>query len=349
MVRAALLAAAAAPLAVVGLEQPPHAWARRVAAGDAAAIKAALDTDAPFVVAGALGAEACEAWTDAFVAELGGARVTAQTPGETRDLALGDFFAEAMESTHARPVFLFDESLLDGAPALRGAAVAPQRAFFGERSFFDAFPEDRRPKDCCVVGAGAGARSPLHRDPYDWTGTSLCVEGTKVWRFLYGADEAADLGAYELPSGAFGGDSAGTQSDVDLFAERRGDAWRRSWPPPSAYEDDAVLLEKWSPPANFAASAPPPPNARYVTALQRAGDVVVVPARAWHQTYALEPSLAVASQVCRRADAPRVFGHVLARAAPDAPDDARTRLLAAAARDDPDAAARALFDYLAAY
>ena len=38
---------------------------------------------------------------------------------------------------------------------------------------------------------------------------------------------------------------------------------------------------------------------------------VVVPPKAWHQTYALEPSCAVASQFCGRPDAPTVIEHML--------------------------------------
>ena len=48
------------------------------------------------------------------------------------------------------------------------------------------------------------------------------------------------------------------------------------------------------------------------------GDVVIVPPKAWHQTYALEPSCAVASQFCGRRDAPTVFEHMLRhRSRPD--------------------------------
>ena len=49
------------------------------------------------------------------------------------------------------------------------------------------------------------------------------------------------------------------------------------------------------------------------TAVQRTGDVLVIPAYWWHQTYALEPSLSIASQRCGTGgrDLSRVFHHML--------------------------------------
>ena len=322
-----------------------HDWAPRVPASDDKAVRSLLEEGgAPFVVTDALSVDACEAWCDALLASLGDTTVTRQRRGaEPAAMALGDFFLDALASSHEAPSFLFDEALLDGRGDLRDFVVAPQRAVFGgEESWLDLFPAARRPADACVVGAGAGARSPLHRDPYDWTGTSLCVEGSKVWRFVLDVDDDA-LDAYALASDAFGdSDSAGTQSDGDLYAERVGSAW----PPPEAYADDETLAETWAAPDRFAPSPPVPAGSRLVTALQRAGDVVVVPPRSWHQTYALEPSLAVASQVCCRRDAKNVFAHVLHHAAPGRTRDDEARLLRAAETDDPAAAVRALFAYL---
>mmetsp|Transcript_27738 Transcript_27738/g.42695 ORF Transcript_27738/g.42695 Transcript_27738/m.42695 type:complete len:113 (+) Transcript_27738:1-339(+) len=47
------------------------------------------------------------------------------------------------------------------------------------------------------------------------------------------------------------------------------------------------------------------------TVLQKEGDMLVIPAHWWHQTYALEASVAVASQRCGENDVDRVINHVL--------------------------------------
>ena len=309
-----------------------HSWAARIDAKDAPAIRAALDGGQPFVAAGALSPEACDAWTGNLMEGFGEAIVTQQIAGEPVDAPLAEFFYDALASTHEEPHFLFDEALLDGD--LRDAAIAPQRAIFeGEESWLDAFPADRRPADACVVCAGAGARSPLHRDPYDWTGTSLCLEGSKVWRFVLDVDDD-ELEAYKLPSEAFGDDSAGTQSDIDLYCVQDG-----AWPDSAEFEDNRDLVEAKAGPENFTPSADVP--GRFCTALQFAGDVVIVPPKSWHQTYALEPSCAVASQFCGRRDAPTVFEHMLRHRS--RPDDGVLDLARTAPPRD---AVRALFSRL---
>merc|ERR1711983_229432 len=61
-------------------------------------------------------------------------------------------------------------------------------------------------------------------------------------------------------------------------------------------------------PSNGCSPAPP----SFVTAIQHPGDLLLIPAHWWHQTYAPLPSLAVASQRCgAKVDGANVIRHVL--------------------------------------
>lgn len=195
------------------------------------------------------------------------------------------------------------------------------------------FPDGVRPSDCLVL-AGEGATSTLHRDPYTWTGTSLCLEGAKIWRFVAPPGVAASsyasesgvslidgaLRSYRLPSHAWEDGiplSSGWQSDCALFAERKAHA-------PSArefavmaeerkmreLENLAQNLDALKISADFPRFFDETPI-RIWTAVQKPGDMLVIPAFWWHQTYAPEPSLAVASQRAGlERDAGRVLRHV---------------------------------------
>ena len=159
-------------------------------------------------------------------------------------MTLGEAAGEAMDSDHWDAALAFCEGLLpppggggegggrgaaeDLARTLRRAMGGPFRGGWGdddhdddddndeeeeEEDWFDHFPPEARPSDAVVL-AGEGATSTLHRDPFEWTGTSLCLEGSKLWRFVLpggGGVEEVDgaLESYRLASVAWDGGGGG--------------------------------------------------------------------------------------------------------------------------------------------
>lgn len=99
------------------------------------------------------------------------------------------------------------------------------------------------------------------RDPMEWLGWNVLLEGRKLWTFLPPSPELdAPLGTYRLAPNAFGEHniSAGWQSDVDLFRRRTSVSW------PLACEEKEI----W----------------RLTTSgVQEPGDIVIIPPRYWHQ------------------------------------------------------------------
>ena len=290
---------------------------------------------------------------------------TAQT--EIYDLFLKETIEYMMvESSHEDSFFAFCEGLLPPSPSssidvnnelskisnqLTQIREAPfQSKMNGGENWFDHFPSSIRPTDAVIL-AGCGSTSTLHRDPFEWTGTSLCLEGTKIWRFMLPpsmdeggvsvVDEA--LRSYRLDSVAWDssaedsekddGDSlvlsAGWQSDLSLYESSR------SEDVPSAMEllemeednEDAYIVAIETMGCDPSCLGPDAKaqsalqtlkrsdsmgGPGFVTAVQRAGDLLLIPAHCWHQTYAPVPSIAVASQRCgAEVDGANVVGHVL--------------------------------------
>ena len=273
------------------------------------------------------------------------------------------------------------------------------------------FPVEARPTDCVIL-AGEGATSTLHRDPLEWTGTNLCLDGTKVWRFfappIAAAAAAAEtetptrilrntnsnnnandgcsavdeidelLEAYRLDSIAWGdnddgdGDdqndvplilSAGWQSDYSLFSrfrdglssddlsqieQKEGTHYKIS-----IMSEIAADLDRLQPdiPLDILVrgdSTPSPtintdgdraggdpfertPGSQPITiwsGIQKPGDMIVIPAHWWHQTYAMEASLAIASQRCgAERDIRRVVRHIVEKTIVGGGDDDRAQPL----------------------
>lgn len=345
--------------------------------------------ETPVLVENALSQSSCEKICDCLVNNLGHIKVDVQRKrksldGDTDDnqtegvqtkiyqCALHDALSLMMESSHDDSLFCFSEGLLDSAiddeanydpqelieiEDIKQIITSTKEKLFGNDSknhananIFDSFPKDIRPSDCVII-AGEGATSTLHRDPFSWTGTSLCLEGTKIWRFIAppGALATNDdsncmnnedsgvliidntLNSYRLPSIAWGGNSkgdavylsSGWQSDYSLYS-----SFTNHKKYPSAEEfasmdedekysiisDLSVNMEVLAPncPKSFTTIGDVSKKVSIWSIVQKPGDLLIIPAHWWHQTYALEPSLAIASQRCGlERDCTRVLKHIL--------------------------------------
>lgn len=305
--------------------------------------------ETPVLIKNALTKQQCEFACNRLVQELGDESVMLQRKTHSLDdngddvtelaeVTLMQALEYMMESRHGDSFFCFCEGLMDGHENLKdiknilcntkenlfSSAGDHGNSFIDRKDLFEFFPDDFRPSDCVVI-AGEGATSTLHRDPYTWTGTSLCLEGTKIWRFIAppGAvserihkSNDSDVGviddavkSYRLPSVAWENDaflSCGWQSDMSLFRHRN--AGIRSAESFASLEETnptlkynemlrlALDLHELSPGRDFPLELEHDETTTLYAAVQEAGDLLIIPAYWWHQTYALEPSLAIASQ-----------------------------------------------------
>lgn len=260
------------------------------------------------------------------------AETTTKATTSFYDCTLQQGIDAIMDSHHDDTRFIFQEGLLESHPLLSTGLVLPrikqvQEALFHDKDWLSYLPTV---PSTCVVIAGEGATSTLHRDPMEWTGISICLEGTKVWRFLAPSPNVTTidtmLNSYRLQSIAWEEDedipiSAGWQSDdYSLYDKRINDG---SIPSAQSLDQITNVTDKWRlidsiatcttklqphlPPLHV----PTTPSVLW-TAVQKPGDLLVIPAHWWHQTYALEPSIAIASQRSGTIrDAPRLMKHIL--------------------------------------
>ena len=264
---------------------------------------------------------------------------------EIYDVALQEASEYMMDSSYDDSFFAFCEGLLDDdnsddddCATLSSRLSEIREAPFRGENWFDYFPPSIRPTDAVIL-AGEGSCSTLHRDPFEWTGTSICLEGTKIWRFIIPNEESIEgkvsnlddaLESYRLDSIAWTTDdekkdalvlSRGWQSDLFFYARRAEDV-------PSAMElleleDDnieAYVAEIEAMGTDISLLSPDEQISdlvqskqfEFASAIQQAGDLLIIPAHCWHQTYAPVPSIAVASQRCGAiVDGASVVQHVL--------------------------------------
>jgi hypothetical protein len=327
--------------------------------------------DIPVIIEGVLSAAECDSICDEIMNLNGSPAVTVQrrrTLDQSRakttlsevSLTLDQAVNAMLQSQHQDARWCFAEGFVErNAPDLSQRLRRVRERVWSSSSsssssssetidsldWFAYFPAWAKPAEDCLILSGVGSTSTLHRDPFEWTGTSLGLEGTKVWRFVNPHsnsnslswsvhDVDALLQSYRLPSHAWNendkdsneGDdsvvlSAGWQSDYSLY--------RTSTIPPlpldsmqssrslSHHDQDELatsLLSGLVPDVELLSVIQDDPPAMVVWAtVQRAGDLVVIPAHWWHQTYALcEPCVSISSQRCGSSwQARRVFSHVM--------------------------------------
>ena len=294
-------------------------------------------SETPVLVESVLDPAECNQMCDTLMAASTSTLVTVQqtyknhVSDETNNMELHDCTLEQgihaiMDSSHADSRFIFEEGLLErdrenqvALDLLSKRLYDAQEALFTDEDWLQHFPPTIRPSSCVVI-AGEGSTSTLHRDPLEWTGTSICLEGEKVWRFLAPSPhvQAVDdtLQSYRLESIAWDEHdialSAGWQSDYNLYDKRANDV-------PSAQAlDEMESTEKYERMTSIASDITklepniPLDTIKMYTVIQKPGDLLIIPAHWWHQTYALEPSIAIASQRCGTIrDAPRLVHHIL--------------------------------------
>jgi len=257
---------------------------------------------------------------------------------EIYDITLIEALDYMMDSRHDDAFFTFCEGLLPGnisdSSKLHDKFTAIREAPFpNQENWFDYFPEKIQPTDAIIL-AGQGATSTLHRDPFEWTGTSLCLEGIKIWRFILpptddGGVEVVDtaLKSYRLDSIAWEDGvqlSAGWQSDLSLY-DNIDDTFPSAFDLMVMEDEDNEQYQNIIQDAGTSISTLRPSSGTldalhqisntdeplFVTAIQQPGDLLLIPAHCWHQTYGPVPSIAIASQRCGTNDAYNVINHIL--------------------------------------
>lgn len=225
----------------------------------------------------------------------------------------------ADNSDHDDYVYFMNEDVLNsGACADLVEPVFRLPAALATEDYFQYFPPTIRPKMALVIG-GAGARSFLHVDPFEWTGWNHLLEGRKLWTFLPPLAPRLPLRAAPKIPDSWGpyNLTCGWVSDLDLYLER-GDPRRPSllswlWRNHSDLANDIPEFSSGCEDIDEGRDSALRESMETgaVRLVQEEGDLVLIPPGWWHQVYHLQPSIAVASQFCGEDIKQRVFDHIL--------------------------------------
>ena len=247
---------------------------------------------------------------------------------ETYECTLNEYLAALVEgSNHIDSMYFMSEEILqhEEARSLLGQLELPEELF--GKDLFKSFPLSIRPHSALIIG-GAGSRSFLHADPYEWTGWNYCFEGEKLWTFLPPESNQNNfLKTKRVPANSWGEKiAAGWQSDIDLYHNivESKDAtsplnkhWKLAYTaspdkprppffsssdPTLEHEEDLWPLDTENINMDMVSSLEDkdlPSLARgSIQIIQKEGDMVLIPPGWHHQVYSLTPSIAVAGQYC---------------------------------------------------
>ena len=330
----------------------------------------------PVVLTNVLDEDVVERWGDLMSDLLSDetieydARVNASGDIENYECTFGEFLEALGEnSDHSDSMYLMNEDILN-SPQAAPLHFELDRELLGE-DWFAHFPPSIRPKTALIVG-GAGARSFLHADPYEWVGWNILFEGCKVWTFFPPDVPMEAFGGRRNAPEAWGdaGIAAGwVVEGVDLYREIGLSPGPKGSPPTALNQhliaahqelDKKDKKDKDKKDSKKTSSTPPRPLCfhagaaqplveaalapaevmrRCVQIVQREGELVVIPPAWWHQVYHVTPSIAVAGQYFNEDGKQRVFGHMLrwsaSQASPPPPAPPSSASASASASDSP--------------
>lgn len=134
-----------------------------------------------------------------------------------------------------------------------------------KEDFFSLFPKEVRPWDSMLLWGGRHSKSPLHMDPYNWTGTNAVIKGRKKWKlFPPGQDDL--LYITKGQNCGFPLECRKYNSLIDTF------------------NPDLKTYPKFS-------------HAHSIDFEQKTGELLIIPTGWYHQAYNMEETLAVSGQV----------------------------------------------------
>ncbi|KAI8501399.1 hypothetical protein Bbelb_206700 [Branchiostoma belcheri] len=176
---------------------------------------------------------------------------------------LADFAAKSSRGEPGRWMYLEDELFIPTRPELR--ADLGEVEVLGE-DFFQLFPKEVQPWDALLLWGSPSSRSPLHIDPYNWTGINAVISGRKKWKLF---PPGQDQRLYITPDQRCGFplDCIKYNSPVDTFS------------------------------SNNTRQYPDFQEADFAEVVQVAGELLVIPTGWFHQAYNMEETIAVSRQV----------------------------------------------------